>query len=233
MKNKLTNLKTLVNKNVFVPTGTSDLLIEASTKIIRTNKTILDLGCGNGIVGISISKIKNLKRKIYFSDISISACKNAIQNCKKFKVNYEIKNGKIFHPWKNYKFDYIVSDIAAIADQVAKVSPWYQNCVNNAGIDGTKNVIKFLNKAEFYLNKKGVILFPIISLSQENKIISVLKKKFNKVKLIKTKTWPLPKSMYKNINLLNKLKKKKIIYFENKYGILTFKTDIYYAQKKN
>ena len=64
-------------------------------------------------------------------------------------------------------------------------------------------------------------------------LISVLKKKFNKVKLIKTKTWPLPKSMYKNINLLNKLKKKKIIYFENKYGILTFKTDIYYAQKKN
>jgi methylase of polypeptide subunit release factors len=233
MINKLNNLKSLVNKNVFIPTGTSDLLIEASTKIIRSNKTILDLGCGNGIVGISISKIKNLKRKIYFSDISISACKNARQNCKKFKVNFEIKNGKVFQPWKNYKFDYIVSDIAAIADQVAKVSPWYHNCVNNAGIDGTKNVIKFLDEADFYLNKNGIILFPIISLSNEKKIISVLKKKFNKIKLIKTKTWPLPKSMYKNINLLNKLKKKKIIYFENKYGMLTFKTDIYYAQKKN
>ena len=38
MRNKLNNLKTLVNKNVFVPTGTSDLLIDASTKIIKSIK---------------------------------------------------------------------------------------------------------------------------------------------------------------------------------------------------
>ena len=233
MKNKLIKLKTLVNKNVFVPTGTSDLLIEASVKIIKPNKTILDLGCGNGIVGISISKIKNLKKKIYFSDVSSSACKNAKQNCNKFKINSEIKKGKIFDPWKNYKFDYIVSDVAAIADGVAKISPWYKNCVNDAGLDGTNNVVKFLNEAKFYLNKKAIILFPIISLSNEKKIISILKKNFSNIKLVNTKTWPMPKSMYKNINLLNKLKNKKIIYFESKYGILTFKTDIYYAQKKN
>ena len=233
MKKRLIGLKTLVNKNVFVPTGTSDLLIEASTKIIKGNKTILDLGCGNGIVGISLSKIKKIKKKIYFSDISNSACKNTKQNCKKFKVKCEVKKGKIFNPWKNYKFDYIVSDVAAIADEAAKISPWYRNCINDAGIDGTKNVINFLNEAEFYLNKKGSILFPIISLSKEKKIISVLKKRFKNINLLKSKIWPLPKSMYKNIKLLNKLKNKKIIHFENKYGILTFKTNIYHAQKKS
>ena len=63
--------------------------------------------------------------------------------------------------------------------------------------------------------------------------MKVLKKKYNKVKLIKSKTWQLPKSMRKNIKLLNKLKKNKIKYFENKYGIFTFKTKIYHAQKKN
>ena len=198
MKKRLISLKTLVNKNVFVPTGTSDLLIEASTKIIKGNKSILDLGCGNGIVGISLSKIKRIKKKVYFSDISDSACKNNEQNCKKFKVKCEVKKGKIFNPWKNYKFDYIISDVAAIADEAAKISPWYRNCTNDAGIDGTKNVINFLNEAEFYLNKKGSILFPIIFVKEKNNII--IKKKFKNINLIKSKIWPLPKSMCKNIN---------------------------------
>lgn len=138
MKKKLDQLKTLVEKNVFTPTGTSDLLIEAAKKIVKPKKKILDLGCGNGIVGISISKILPKETKIYFSDISVAACKNAESNCKKFNVNYEIKNGKVLLPWKDYYFDYIISDIAAIADKVAKISPWYKNCINNAGEDGTK-----------------------------------------------------------------------------------------------
>ena len=232
MKKKLDQLKKMVSKNVFTPTGTSDILIESAKKIIKPNKKVLDLGCGNGIVGISISAFLNKKIKMYFSDISVYACKNTESNCKKFKINYEIKEGKIFSPWKGYSFDYIISDIAAIADQIAKISPWYKNCINNAGLDGTKNVTEFLNKASLHLNKNGVILFPIISLSKEQKIFLNLKKKFKNIKIIKSQIWPLPKSMYKHINLLRKLKKKNIIYFEDKFGILTFKTSIYYAQKK-
>ena len=232
MVKSLHQLKTLVQKNVFTPTGTSDLLIDASSKIVRPKKKILDLGCGNGIIGISISKILSKKTKIFFSDISKAACRNTLSNCKRFGVSYEIKIGNALSPWKNHKFDYIISDIAAIADEVANIPPWYKNCVNNAGADGTKNVIEFLKNANSHLNKNGVIIFPIISLSKKKKIISILKKKFKKIKMIKSKEWPLPKSMHKNINLLNRLKKKKVIYFESKYGIFTFSTEIFYAKKK-
>ncbi len=50
--------------------------------------------------------------------------------------------------------------------------------------------------------------------------------------MVKSKEWPLPKSIHKNISLLNRLKKKKVIYFENKYGIFTFSTEIFYEKKK-
>ncbi len=136
-------------------------------------------------------------------------------------------------PWKNNKLDYIISDVAAIADEIAKISPWYKDCINNAGIDGTKNAVAFISTANKYLNKRGKIIFPIISLSNEKKIILKLKKNFIKYKKIKSQIWPLPKTMYKKANILEKLKKKHIIFYDNKFGILTFKTDIYCAIKNN
>ena len=53
-------LKLYISKNVFQPTGTSELLIKNSINYIKNKKKFLDLGCGSGIIGISIArKIKN------------------------------------------------------------------------------------------------------------------------------------------------------------------------------
>ena len=59
-----TNIK--VEKKVFKPTGTSELLLEACLKQIKKTDEILDLGCGSGIVGISVAKNKRLKKKNLF-----------------------------------------------------------------------------------------------------------------------------------------------------------------------
>ena len=86
-----------INKKVFIPTGTSEILIEAAKKIIKPKKKILDLGCGSGIVGISIAKYLKRNTKIYFSDISKHACKNTEFNCLKLKIKYEVKK------WFNFR----------------------------------------------------------------------------------------------------------------------------------
>jgi len=215
---------------VFQPTGTSELLVETSSKIIKKEKKILDLGCGCGIVGISIAKKKRINRKIYFSDISEEAYKNTKINCNKFNIKSDVRIGSLFEPWKNTKFDIIVSDVAAIASEVSKISPWYNNCINGSGYDGTKHVVKFIINSKKFLNKNGKIIFPIISLSNERKIKSYLKKIFSKVKLEATKEWPMPTSMYKKEKILQKLKNKKIIFYKKKFGLLIFKTQIYSGQ---
>ncbi len=227
---KLNTGKFKVNKNVFIPTGTSQLLIDSASKIISSKKKILDLGCGSGIVGISLAKKLNIKSKIFFSDISKNACKNTKENCKKFNVKYEIKKGSILEPWKNYKFDYIVSDVAAISEEVSNISPWYKNCINNSGKDGTDHIVKLIKCVKENLNTNGKFLFPIISLSNEKKILYTLKKNFKNFKKVKSQIWPMPQSMSNKIKLLNKLKKKRMIIFEKKFGMLTFKTDIYCAK---
>ena len=221
----------LIKKKVFIPTATSELLIEASKKIVKVKKKILDLGCGSGVVGISIGKSLKTKQKIFFSDISKEACKNAELNCNKMKINHEIRQGSLLSPWIGENFDYIISDVAAVAEDVSKMSPWYKNCVNNSGYDGTKHIINIISNAKNYLKKNGKFIFPIISLSNEKKILLACKQNFKKIKEVKNKVFPLPKSMATKILILNKLKKKGIISFDEKFGIIVFKTTVYCLTK--
>ena len=221
----------LIKKKVFVPTGTSELLINACEKIIKTKKKILDLGCGSGVVGISIAKRLKTKQKIYFSDISKEACQNTKLNCDKMKINHVIKQGSLLSPWEGSIFDYIVSDVAAVAEDVSKISPWYKGCINNSGYDGTKHILNIIANVKGYLSKNGKFIFPIISLSNEKKILAECKKNFKKIKMIKNQIFPLPKSMTKKIKFLDSLKKKGVISFDEKFGIIVFKTTVYSLTK--
>jgi len=220
-----TNFK--IDKKVFKPTGTSELLLYASLKKIKKTHDILDLGCGSGVVGINIAKVKKFKKKIYFSDISKFATRNTKQNCKLNKIKHEIKTGPMLKPWAKHKFDVIVSDVASISDSIAKISPWYNESITNkAGKDGVKNIIEIIKNCKDYLRKGGKLIFPIISLSNEEKILSYVKKKFNKYSVLKTKDWPIPKMMYKNKEILINLNRKKRIKIIQKYGLIIFSTKI-------
>ena len=218
------------SKKVFTPNATSDLLVQSTIKILKKKSDILDLGCGTGFVGLSISKNSKLKNNYYFSDISKKAIELCKKNAKKNRIKVEAKAGGIFNPWKNRKFDIIVESVSGIAKKAANISPWYTNNIPcDCGEDGTLLVSKVLKESKKHLNKNGKIIFPIVSLSNKKKILKIAKKYFKKVKLITSKDWPLPKTMYSSSKLLNQLKKKGLIDFKTKYGLILYTSDIYIA----
>ena len=137
-------------KGVFVPTATSNFLINDFLKLNKNiiNKNILDLGCGSGIIAISLNNIIK-KNKFYGSDLSENSILCCKKNFKKFKIKGEVKKGDTFKPWIDYKFDFIINDISGISSIIAKRSQWFNNVPSSSGDDGTKLTIKIQKNLKF------------------------------------------------------------------------------------
>ena len=219
-----------VEKKVFTPNATTGLLVESTLKIIKKKSDILDLGCGSGYVGLSVAKKTKFKNKYFFSDISKEAISLCKRDAKRNKIKILAKAGTMYEPWEGDKFDIIIESISAIAKKVARVSPWYKNGIPcDCGEDGTDLVNDVLKVSKRYLKKNGKLIFPIVTLSNKKKILQTARKNFRNVKLLISKDWPLPKSMYSKKKLLENLKKKGLISYKMKYGLILYSSEIYIA----
>ncbi len=227
LKNKSIKLK--INKNVFKPTGTSTELLNAITKQKNFSGDILDLGCGSGYLSISLKKIFKKKINMYASDLSKNAIKCAQENADLNNLEIFVKTGSIFSPWRNKKFDIIVNDISGVSSYISSISNWFDGVPCNSGCDGTKLVTKVLKESKKYLKINGQIIFPVLSLSNTEKILNLSNKYFQNVKLLSSREWLIPSSIMKHKKLLHDLRDKKLINFKEKFGLYLWTTDVYLA----
>ena len=223
------NLVIKYKKNTFIPTGTSDLIIESVIKNLKIKGKVLDLGAGSGYVGLKLLNVFKDKFNLFASDIEKSSIQIIKYNAKINKKKIIVKTGSLFKPWKNYKFNFIINDVSGISEDVAKISPWFKNVSCKSGKDGTKLTVKIIKESKKFLDKKGIICFPILSFANENKVLETVKKNFKYVKKIGYKEWLLPKEMMSEILMLESLKKKGYINFKKKFGLVIWATKVYIA----
>ena len=125
--------------------------------------------------------------------------------------------------------DYILNDISGIAREIAKKSNWFDSVPCNTGEDGSELVGQMLNEAPLYLKENGKLFFPIISLSNVEKILSVARSNFNNIERISRNEWPLPKELSDHKEMLKNLESNSSISVTTKFGIMLYFTDIYVA----
>jgi len=207
-----------VYNNVFYPTSTTNTLLRnLRTSLTSHPKTLLDLGCGCGVVSVVLGKISMSTAKIYASDLSESAVMNAKHNARKHGISLDCRRGSLFEPWNDMKFDLIFCDVPGIAESIARKTTWYPPGIPcDSGYDGTRGTLSVLDQAHEFLTPEGRLYFGVASLSSIEVIASQARKKFQCVEVLDEKWFPFSEELMNAIDDVKALANKGVISIEKR-----------------
>ncbi|WP_459994663.1 class I SAM-dependent methyltransferase [Marinitoga arctica] len=107
-------------------------------------KKILDIGCGYGVIGITLKK-EYPHIDIYMSDINNRAVEFSKINAKDNNIFADIRQGYLFEPWKNEKFDQIISNPPIVAGKKVWMN-LIEGAFEHLNSEGSLQLVAFHNK---------------------------------------------------------------------------------------
>jgi SAM-dependent methyltransferase len=176
---------------VFRPTATTRTLVRSASRTLPKSGSILDLGCGSGIIGLSLALEEGADRVLAMSDVSPDATALALENTKTLGVSANVRTGSLFSPWVGEVFDSIVSDVSGVVPDLGERYGWFDGVPNDSGVDGSHLAVQVIRQANHYLVSDGTLVFPIISLSAEERILDEARDAFESVTLLEEVRLPL------------------------------------------
>lgn len=163
----------IINENVLIPRFETEELVEQTIKYIKEYFTepvdILDLGCGSGVIGLTLEK-KVSTNSVDLVDISEKALEVTHKNCVKLSSSATIIQSDMFTN-VNKKYDVIISNppyiktTEEIEDIVKENEP---HIALYAGEDGLDCYKKILENCSYYMKDKCIIAFEIGHLQASN-----------------------------------------------------------------
>lgn len=181
----------IVNKDVLIPRFETEELVENTIQLINklfpTGAKVIDLGCGSGVIGITLKK-ENSNLDITCLDISDPALDICKKNANKLGANINIIKGNMLDDVCD-KYDVIISNPPyigtneAIEDIVKNNEP---HIALYAGVDGLDYYKQILLKAKSVLNNKYLIAFEI-GCNQKNDIINLVNDNLGNVNVVSKK----------------------------------------------
>ena len=170
----------LTPPGVFIPRPETELIVDCVQKDFQDNakKTLLDIGCGSGCIGITIASLYN-NFDVTAIDISDKAVKTANENAKKLKIsNIQILKQDIFQ-MHDKKFDIIVSNPPYIG--IKELNKLDYSVKNHDPLealsdkeDGLKFYKYFINNISELLEIGGCIYFEIPNSQITHQIIDMI-----------------------------------------------------------
>ncbi len=172
--------KFIVDKRVLIPRFETEELVEKTVEYVKKFFTkpvdIIDLGCGSGVIGLTLEK-KLSTNSVDLIDISKEALEVTHKNCEKLNSKAQIIESDMFSAVEK-KYDVIISNPPYI-----KTNEKIEEIVKNnephlalyAGEDGLDCYKKILESVREHMKEKCIIAFEI-GCSQASDIKNLIKK---------------------------------------------------------
>lgn len=158
--------KFVVDERVLIPRFETEELVENTIKYIKKLFTepvdIIDLGCGSGVIGITLEK-KVSTKTVDLIDISKEALEVAKINCEKLNSKCNLIQSDMFENVEK-KYDVIISnppyikENEIIEDIVKENEPHLALYAGKDGLDCYKKILETVNE---YKKEKCLIAFEI------------------------------------------------------------------------
>ena len=197
----------VTSPDVFYPTSTSVLLLRGARKVLAPDtRSVLDLGCGTGVVAVALATLLPAGAAVCASDLSPAAVELTQLNATRNGVAVECRRGSLFEPWGGRRFDLIVEDVSGVAEPLAQVSGWYPPAVpSGAGPDGTRWILEILDQAPEFLAPGGRLVFPLLTLSREERVLERARSRFATVEQLEEQWYPLNEALAEHLALVERL----------------------------
>ncbi|WP_019124399.1 peptide chain release factor N(5)-glutamine methyltransferase [Peptoniphilus grossensis] len=173
-----------VLEGVLIPRQDTEISVEVILKILKNNniKNLLEIGCGSGIVSVTLDLETRGQVDITAVDISPQAIKNTNVNKNNLKSNIKILESNLFEEI-NEKFDLIYSnppyikshEIENLQVEVREHEP---RLALDGGSDGLYFYRKIIKDAPNFLNSHGYLVFEI-GYDEAEDISSIMRENFD------------------------------------------------------
>jgi methylase of polypeptide subunit release factors len=180
--------------DVFRPTSTSECIAEALE--VQPGEVVIDLGCGSGF--FSILAAKRGASKVYAVDSMPQAVELTLRNAQRNEVTscIEAFTGSLFEPLPGVQANLIIDDVSGIAEETARVTPWYPPSIPSGGVDGADPTVEMLKKAPDHLRPNGRLIFPVLSLANEQRILTEAQRVFAHLRPRAQRLFPIPATLH-------------------------------------
>jgi SAM-dependent methyltransferase len=181
----------LLSPTVFAPTSTSKIL--AAAMEIPPGATVLDIGCGSGVLTFVAARLG--AGRVIGCDSSPEAVADARRNAERLGLadRTEFRVGNLLEPVRDVRAQVVIGDVSGIPDRLAEVSGWFPGG-RAGGPTGAEVPVAMVESLGDCLEPGGVMYLPTGTIQAENSVLAAARRAFGESNMdqVASRELPLP-----------------------------------------